>query len=81
MWSQKSKVNWNLKGDKNTKFFHLVASNRQRRNALNSVTMNGQVFNEPNIIKEEVKVYFQDLFFEDWEIRLRLVGHWRIQLV
>ncbi|GFS28866.1 hypothetical protein Acr_00g0004350 [Actinidia rufa] len=74
MWSQKSRENWNLKGDKNTKFFHLVASNRQRRNALNLVTVNDQVFDEPNIVKEEVKVYFQNLFLEDWEIRPRIGG-------
>ncbi|XP_057459245.1 uncharacterized protein LOC130749907 [Actinidia eriantha] len=33
-----------------------------------------KVFDEPNIVKEEVKVYFQNLFFEDWEIRPRIGG-------
>ena len=36
--------------------------------------MNDQVFDEPNIVKEEVKLYFQNLFLEDWEIRPRIGG-------
>ncbi|GFZ16219.1 hypothetical protein Acr_25g0006280 [Actinidia rufa] len=52
----------------------IKAKEGQRRNALNSVTVNGQVFDEPNIVKEEVKVYFQNLFFEDWEIRPQIGG-------
>ncbi|KAL7181748.1 hypothetical protein ACSBR1_040615 [Camellia fascicularis] len=41
IWFQKSKLNWAHNGDKNTKFFHIIASKRQSRNLLNSVLFNG----------------------------------------
>lgn len=41
MWLQKSRMNWSLKGDKNTRFFHIVASSRQNRNLLNSISVGG----------------------------------------
>ncbi|KAL7247789.1 hypothetical protein ACSBR2_002659 [Camellia fascicularis] len=39
LWLQKSRLNWNMKRDRNTRFFHIVASRRQSRNLLNSVSV------------------------------------------
>lgn len=69
MWIQKSRVQWHLKGDKNTKFFHLVAKSRERRNSINSVIINNQIVNDPQQVKFEVFNYFQNLFTESWEVR------------
>ncbi|KAL7185265.1 hypothetical protein ACSBR2_027235 [Camellia fascicularis] len=41
IWHQKSRLNWSLNGDKNSKFFHVVASSRQSRNMINSILVNG----------------------------------------
>ncbi|GFZ09150.1 hypothetical protein Acr_20g0009580 [Actinidia rufa] len=54
--------------------FSLEEACCNRRFILVKVTVNDQVFDEPNIVKEEVKVYFQNLFLEDWEIRPRIGG-------
>ncbi|XP_028112692.1 uncharacterized protein LOC114310798 [Camellia sinensis] len=41
LWHQKSRMLWAKCGDKNTRFFHLMASSRQRRNLLDSVVDDG----------------------------------------
>ncbi|XP_028095364.1 uncharacterized protein LOC114295342 [Camellia sinensis] len=47
LWLQKSRMNWHMKGDKNTRFFHVVATSRQNRNMLNSFEVNGVIHVEP----------------------------------
>lgn len=37
-WKQRSKLFWLFEGDVNSKFFHLLASARKGKNALNSLT-------------------------------------------
>ncbi|KAH7860054.1 hypothetical protein Vadar_008623 [Vaccinium darrowii] len=64
MWLQKSRVRWHLKGDRNTRYFHLMAKSRQSRNSIPSVTIN-----DPILLEDEVFKYFQNLYSEDWEIR------------
>lgn len=37
MWKQRSRANWLTDGDKNTSFFHKMASGRHKRNAIEKV--------------------------------------------
>jgi hypothetical protein len=37
MWAQKAKKDWDLKGDRNTKFFQAVVRARQRRNQISQI--------------------------------------------
>ncbi|GMP24335.1 hypothetical protein CsSME_00001633 [Camellia sinensis var. sinensis] len=41
LWQQKSRVNWTINGDKNTRFFYIMASSRRSRNSINSITVEG----------------------------------------
>ncbi|KAH7865562.1 hypothetical protein Vadar_008272 [Vaccinium darrowii] len=64
MWLQKSRINWQLLGDKNTKFFHFMASARQRKNLLSSLSVNGTLTEDPDQIKLAIFSHFQNLFVE-----------------
>jgi len=40
-WRQRAKEHWILKGDRNTKFFHILANFRRKFNAIRSICMDG----------------------------------------
>ncbi|KAI8526911.1 hypothetical protein RHMOL_Rhmol12G0035300 [Rhododendron molle] len=74
MWHQKSRVNWSLKGDINTKFFHIMASSRQRRNCLNSITVLDETILDPPLIKQADFNHFQNLYQESFGHQTFLFG-------
>lgn len=74
LWLQKSRANWSLKGDRNTKFFHVMASTRRNRNALCSIEVNGALKEDPEEIRFEVLNHFQRQFEESWFDRPCLSG-------
>jgi hypothetical protein len=62
-WYQRAKINWLQHGDKNSKFFHFKATQRQRKNKINFITDplgNNQTQNKN--IQEVFQNYFSDLF-------------------
>ncbi|KAK3199814.1 hypothetical protein Dsin_023229 [Dipteronia sinensis] len=61
-WRQKSRVKWLKEGDRNSKFFHMMADGRRRRNFIGDLTFNGVVVQNPKLIKEGVLNFFQDHF-------------------
>ncbi|XP_028082409.1 uncharacterized protein LOC114283731 [Camellia sinensis] len=73
-WLQKSRQDWALRGDKNTRFFHLIAKCRQNINLINSVVVNGVVVDDPATVKLEVWNHFKSAFSESWKVRPRIGG-------
>lgn len=57
-------MNWALKGDKNTRYFHIMAFSKNSRNSLCSIAVNGSMTEEPIGIKTEVKAHFLQHFSE-----------------
>lgn len=64
-WAQCSRISWLKEGDKNTKFFHAVASNRRRKNEIPFIEINGCRVEDPNQIKQAARNFFSKIFKEE----------------
>lgn len=64
-WAQQSRITWLKEGDKNTKFFHAIASIKRRKNMILSIDVNGKNISEPSQIKFEARKFFKNIFKED----------------
>ena len=63
MWAQRSRILWANKGDKNTKYFHSCASKRYRKNSLEGIRDEGDVWRtRQEDIGEMMVNYFKSLF-------------------
>lgn len=63
MWQQRSRVDWLKAGDLNTSYFHSRANQRNRRNFISSLTLEGgTILTEENQIGDAMVDYFQKLF-------------------
>lgn len=63
MWRQRSRVTWLAAGDKNTRFFHLRASNRRRRNKITRLKNTaGQFIEEESELKSLGSQFYEDLY-------------------
>lgn len=64
-WLSKSRLNWTTDGDKNTRFFHLTTVIRRRRNKLEGLFDENNVWHiEKNKMNQIATQYFQELFKE-----------------
>ncbi|WRX28903.1 Reverse transcriptase domain - like 10 [Theobroma cacao] len=78
-WHQKSRVKWYVEGDRNTKFFHSIASSRKRSNFIPCLTIEDQTIEEPQLIKEKIMEYFQMIYREDKVVGLKeMRGNFKI---
>lgn len=64
-WAQNSRITWLKEGDRNTKFFHAIASNKRRKNFIASIDIGGQIIDEPSRIKFEATAFFKSIFKEE----------------
>jgi hypothetical protein len=62
-WKQRSRVDWLQYGDKNTKYFHLKANQRRKRNKITELKdNNGQVWRDYEDIEKILVEHFKNLF-------------------
>lgn len=61
---QKVKVKWISYGDKNTKFFHGMLKNKNRKNRILGININGVWSTDPKAIMKEVHDFFGGKFHE-----------------
>uniref|UniRef100_M0ZKV5 Non-LTR retroelement reverse transcriptase n=1 Tax=Solanum tuberosum TaxID=4113 RepID=M0ZKV5_SOLTU len=75
-WRQRSRIQWLKQRDKNTKFFHRVATSQKRYNSIESLLVDGCNTNDPSVIKETIKSFYQNLYTEpeEWRPELQLQG-------
>nr|KYP33993.1 hypothetical protein KK1_045101 [Cajanus cajan] len=66
--------NYHKKGDKNTRYFHVVVNWRRRMNSLKGIEKDGVWIQEPNQVKYEVSNYFSNKFSEEMWLRPTLDG-------
>ena len=76
-WKQRSHVNWMKGGDRNTKFFHSVASERKKNNHIERLKReDGGVVVEEEAKKEVATNYFTSLFMSSAGARVEeLLSH------
>ncbi|KAK3189706.1 hypothetical protein Dsin_029267 [Dipteronia sinensis] len=61
-WRQKSRIKWLVEGDRNSRFFHCIATGRRRTNSITDISFGGVSKSDPSDVKEEVANYFEMLY-------------------
>ena len=64
-WRQLSREIWLKEGDRNTGFFHRMASAHRRKNSLDRIKINGEWLSEEQEIREGIANVFHQLLTED----------------
>ena len=63
MWNQRSRVMWLQHGDKNTKFFHAIASQRRWKNRIGGLIDDSGIWHEDKETIEQIILdYFKSIF-------------------
>jgi hypothetical protein len=73
-WRQKSRILWLKEGDKCSKFFHSMANSHRRHNSIDSLMIEGNLTNNQAVISEHIVKFYQKLFEEQCQWRLRVDG-------
>jgi hypothetical protein len=61
-WREKARINWNLKGDRNTAFFHRLAKIKNTNKLISSLKHNNEVISDPSLVVDHVVNYFKNIF-------------------
>jgi hypothetical protein len=71
-YRQKSRELWLREGDKNTKFFYLVANSHRRNNSISTLIVDGELSTDSAAISSYINQFYIGLFMED-EVRRPLL--------
>ncbi|KAK1389926.1 hypothetical protein POM88_018104 [Heracleum sosnowskyi] len=78
MLRQKARVNWQVKGDRNTKFFHQSIQKRRCRNLIRKIFWKQAWISSPTALKEAFFEYFSALFDGSREFIMFKLGSFQL---
>lgn len=64
-WKQKAKYKWLKEGDRNTKFFHKIASGRKRKNLITKLMIDGNETIDFETIANATTNFYESLFSQE----------------
>ncbi|OMO94436.1 Endonuclease/exonuclease/phosphatase [Corchorus olitorius] len=70
LWMQKSRQNWIVRGDRNTRFFHTVTSKRRARNKIRAIRKDNGMITES---QEEIEKTIEDSFLKLFQDRIEVL--------
>lgn len=73
-WAQNSRLKWLKEGDRNTRYFHTVATMRKRKNQIDKIAVGGEATDDPSKIKQEAVNFYKKIFHEDHHHRPTFQG-------
>ncbi|WMV19989.1 hypothetical protein MTR67_013374 [Solanum verrucosum] len=81
-WRQRSRIQWLKNGDKNTKYFHRMATTHKGCNTIDKIEEGGTYITDPEVIKIKIQDYYQNLYkeTETWRPNLNLQDFTSINL-
>lgn len=74
MLCQKARVNWQLQGERNTKFFHKVIGKRKARNQILRLFVNNQWVTNPSEVKNSLFEHFRNFLGADDFVKVFNLG-------
>lgn len=77
LWMLKSRTEWIMEGERNTKFFHVSTLVNRRHNKIRGLlTPEGEWCFDPLILRNMVNKFFKNLYSSSKECYLRIPGQW-----
>lgn len=61
IWKQRAKIKWKIYGDKNTSYFHTLASSSKRTNTITQIEWNGAVYSDQQAKAQAFFMFYKDL--------------------
>ena len=68
-WAQNARSQWIKEGDKNTRYFHAIATMRRRQNCIDQICIGDSTIDDPVLIKKEAISFFSKIFKEEFNNR------------
>lgn len=65
LWRQKSRLQWTMDGDRNTKFYHASTLIRRHRNRVDSLKVDGVWISDDVLLKNHTTAFFKTLYCAD----------------